>query len=184
MNWVLEQPLFIAAIGLVTCILLGGHWLQTGRKSLAAALALAVVLTGGLIVVERAVETDREQVEQTLRQIAKDLQRNDLSSLLEHVHPGAATIRDRVETEFPRYTFDRVSIKPNLEIKLSAGEPPGEAVAEFNVVAVVSDSSGLLNSRRLARFVVLTLHRHTDSWKVVEYEHHAPQVGYQRDPQP
>ena len=187
MGWLLEKPLFIVAIGLLTSALLGGFWLQTGRKPLVYALALVVSLTCALVLLERAVETDREQIEATLEQISRDVERNDLDAVLRYLDPTATEIRRRAAAEFARFEFQRVSIKQNLEISIQADQQPAAATATFNVVVVLSERSGLHRERsgmreeiRAPQFIMLNLRKEEGTWQVTDFDHQPPQAGFQR----
>jgi uncharacterized membrane protein YhiD involved in acid resistance len=180
MAWLLEKPLFIVVMGLLTAAVLGGLWMQTGRRSVFYALAAALVLTGLLLALERAVETDREQIESTLYHIARDVERNDLEAVLRHAHSEAKWIRRQASDELPRYDFQDVNIKSNLTIRLESDEDPRQAVAEFNVVVVLSDRLGFLKDRRIPRFVIVTFLRENGDWRVTDYEHHDPREGLKR----
>ncbi|MDP7302774.1 MAG: hypothetical protein QGG09_06710, partial [Pirellulaceae bacterium] len=73
----LESPILVIVIGLTTAALLGGLWLQTGKRILLVLLVAILALTAAGIIFERSVETDREQIEKTLHRIARDIERND-----------------------------------------------------------------------------------------------------------
>ncbi len=70
MTWVLEEPVYILILGVLTLIFLGFAWWQTGHRLLFHSMLAVVALTGGLLILERVVVTDTEQVKDTLDQIA------------------------------------------------------------------------------------------------------------------
>ena len=180
MAWLLEKPLFIVVMGLLTAAVLGGLWMQTGRRSVFYALMASLVLTGLLLALERAVETDREQIELTLHRIARDVERNDLEAVLRYVHSEAEWIRRQASDELPRYDFQEVNIKPNLRIRFESDKNPRKAVAEFNAVVVLSERSGFLKDSRIPRFVIVTFLQEGGAWRVANYEHHDPREGLTR----
>jgi hypothetical protein len=177
MTWLLERPLFIVALGLLTAVVLGGVWIQTGRKSVLYALFVALAMTGSLLILERSVQTDREVVESTLYSAARDVQRNDLAAVLQYIHPNAVSIRREAEAEFPRYEFREVRIKPNLEITVFPERSPPEAIARFNVVVDITDRSGFLGDSRVPRYVEVTFRQDGKRWRVVDYHHDDPREG-------
>ena len=63
--------------------------MQTGYRWLLHATLGVAALTVGLLLLERWVETEPEQIEATLRRIARDVERNDLDAILSHVYSGA-----------------------------------------------------------------------------------------------
>lgn len=180
MTGLLERPLLIVVLGLLTAVILGGAWIQTGRRPLLHAMLAALALTAALLILERCVETDREAVEHTLYRAARDVQRNDLAAVLRYVHPEAEAIRRQAEAEFPRYQFREVRIKPNLDITVFAERSPREALARFNVVVDVTDRSGVFGDTRVARYAEVTFRQHGVEWRVVDYRHDDPREGLLR----
>jgi hypothetical protein len=180
MEWLFEKPLFIVVIGVSTAVVLGGIWLQTGRRPALYALLLTLGLTGAALLVERMVETDRETIRAMLFRIASHVERNDLESALQYAHSEAGWIRSQAEAELRPYEFHDVNIKANLEIQVELQREPAEASAEFNVVVVLSDRSGIIQHRRIPRFVSVQLRKEGDQWRIVDYEHDDPSVGFQR----
>lgn len=184
MTWFFEaSPVWIIVLGLLLAAMLVGGWIQTGQKALLYAAGAAVVLTSLLLLAERMVETDREQVERTLHEIARDVERNDLQAVLRHIYSGAPEIRDRAASEFPNYTFKEVRITRLRKIDVVPKHLPPKAVAEFNVVVVGSDRQGLLNDQQVPRFVVVTFYQESDGrWAVADYQHYDPQEGFKKSP--
>jgi len=178
MAWIFEQPVFILVIGLSTVVILGWLWLQTGRKIFVIAVAAAAVLTTLGMLVERNVRTDREQIEATLHEIARAVERNDLQAVLDRVDPQAARIRQVASAELPRYEFEAVKIKPNLKITVRDDDPLA-AEAEFNVV-VIASGGGLAKQQRVPRFVVVEFRKVDDRWLAVSYRHSDPRDGFKR----
>ena len=54
-----ESPMLVIAIGSTTAALLGGLWLQTGKRVLLVLLVGVLALTATGVILERSVETDR-----------------------------------------------------------------------------------------------------------------------------
>lgn len=184
MVWLLEKPLFIVVIGMSTTGILGGIWLQTGRRVAIHAMLATLALTCLLLGLERWIETDREQIDATLHRIARHVERNDLDAVLTYAHSDAEWIRQQASNELPRYVFQQVKIKANLEIQVASEASPKEAVAEFNAVVVLSDRSGLFQNNRVPRYVIVKFQKEGEDWRVTDYEHHDARFGYtQREPQ-
>jgi hypothetical protein len=180
MVWLLEKPLFIVAMGLLTAVVLGGLWLQTGSKGALRTFLIGIVVTAALLMVERFVTTDREQIESTLQRVARAVERNDVEEALRFAHSSATWMRQQARDELPRYVFHDVTIKPNLTVDVLPEHEPPRAVARFNVMVVLSDRDGILHERRIPRFVKVTFQKEEDSWRAIEYEHHDPYRGYRR----
>ncbi len=170
MTWLLEQPVKILLLGGLTVGLLAYAWVHLSYRWLGHACLGAAALTVGLLLLERVVVTEPERIEATLRQIARDVERNDLETILGHVYSGAPETLARARREFPQYEFERVNIKPNIQIALDPTAEPPLAHVTFNVrVDVVELSSGIRFTP--ARFVAVTLRKERDAWKVAEYSH-------------
>jgi hypothetical protein len=178
MTWMVESPLLIVILGLLVVLVLGGAWIQTGRKPLLYAAITAGIMTALLFGVERFVQTDREQVRETLNQIARDVESNDVEKVLAHVYSGSPDIRSRAASEFPLYQFKSVSIKRNLKIIVEPKHFPPKAVAEFNVVVSGTDKAGLFSERAVPRFAIVTFYKEDNQWRVRSYEHRDPQEGF------
>jgi ketosteroid isomerase-like protein len=179
MTLFLEEPLPAILIGLLAVAILGGLWIRTGRKWLLHALAVSIVATAAMLLLEKWWVTYREQVDATLRQCAADVENNDLQAVLSHVHSEAPAIRQRVEEEFPKYRFKEVTIARNLEIAVEAKHDPPQAVAEFNVIAVGAEKGGLIANQKVVRFVKVVFQREKDGqWRVIDYAHHDPTYGF------
>lgn len=177
MSGLFEQPILPVVLGIITAVILGFAWLQTGRKPFIYGMVIALVLTVLVIVIERTVVTDREAIDAVLRQAAHAVERNDLPGLLRLVHSQAPNIRAQAEAEFPKYRFQSVSIKNNLKITLNQPQDATDAEATFNVVVVGSNREGTIEQMRVARYVIVTFKKEEDVWKVFSYEHRDAQEG-------
>ncbi|HJN07416.1 MAG TPA: hypothetical protein QF564_01905 [Pirellulaceae bacterium] len=175
----LESPILVIVIGLTTAALLGGLWLQTGKRILLVLLVAILALTAAGIIFERSVETDREQIEKTLHRIARDIERNDRPAVLAHIHSQATHIRQAAATETAMYEFEQVKIKSNLQIDVDASTEPKTGTARFNVV-VIGSGGGLGKGRRVPRYVTLELEQEDGAWRVLNYDHEDASMGFKR----
>ncbi len=174
MTWVLEQPIYILILGGLTFAFLGYAWWQTGYRAMFHAMLAVAALTAGLLILERLVVTDVEKIEDTLDQIARDVESNDLPKILSHVYSGATETYARAQREFPNYVFKRVDIKRNVEVVFDRDAQPPQAEVTFNVVVDVEEkSTGYLP--RVARFVRVTMIFEKGQWRVAKYSHDDPQ---------
>ena len=174
MTWLFETPSYILSLGGLTIACLLGGWLQLRQRWLAILTGASIAITASLLALEQYVITPVEEVELTLRQIARDLETNELPKLLEHIHSKAPDIRRLAETEFRNYFFESVSIKSNLEIEVDTSPEPFKAEAKFNVVARGRLSQGSSETLRVPRLVNVTFLKEGDRWKAVGYEHRPP----------
>ena len=165
-----EKPLLIGVMGTIAAVLLGFIWLQTGRKQALYAFVAVLMATVAGILVAVSVVTDREAVENVLHDVARAVQHNDLNAVLEYVHPKATLIRDQASAELPRYEFQEVKIKQNLEITFDKPDLPTEATAKFNVT-VIASQRGEQHVWRVPRYVLVTFRKDGDTWRFFSYEH-------------
>lgn len=182
MSWLLENLTTVSVLGGITALVFGAIWLQTGRK---VELYIMLAIMTGLVGVFAAAsfwKSERQQVKSTLFQIARDVEQNDLDAVLAHLHPSMSVLRQRAASEMPMYKFEEVKIKQNLKIEVFSDESPHRAVASFNVVVVASDRSGMINGRRVPRFVHVTFLRQGDHWRISDYDHEDPREGFKKQP--
>ena len=174
-----ESPMLVLVIGLTTAALLGGLWLQTGKRILLVSLVAMLALTAAGIMLERSIETDREQIDRTLHQIARDIERNDRRAVLAHMHSQAVDKRQAAAAEIERYEFEQVKIKSNLQIEVDASTEPKTAIAKFNVVVIASGAL-LGKRRRVPRYVTLEFEQEDGDWRVRNYSHESAAVGFKK----
>ena len=177
MTALFEESLLFVVLGIITSVILGFAWLQTGRRQFAVALAVVIVLTVLVVVIERNVVTDREEVDAVLRQAAREVQQNDLRGLLPLIHAQAPEIRAQAEAEFPKYAFKSVDINRNLKITVNPSAQPGEAIAKFNVVVIGSHRDGSVEQWKAPRYVTVTFRKQGNDWRIFAYEHVDAQQG-------
>jgi hypothetical protein len=180
MTWLLDNPTTVLVLGGITALVFGAIWLQTGRKIELYVMLMITTAVAGLLIAGNLWKSDRQQVKTTIYQIARDVERNDVDAVLAHLHPSMTAVRQRAASEMPSYKFDEVQIKQNLEIEIFPAESPPRAVTSFNVVVVASDSSGLINDRRVPRFVQVTFLKVGDNWLITEYDHDDPRQGFKK----
>lgn len=172
MTWLMQEPLMIAALGVVTVAMLFGGLVKTGNKKLIFAILGAVLLFGGLLVAEHFVVTDEESVEKALEQIITDVESGDLDKILAHaVDPSPAEREAR--TDFRAVDDLQVDVTKIHKIEIDSDAQPTVAEVEFNAVA----ESALF--RQIPFWVRITLHKEGDAnWRVYEYEYDRPNRGF------
>ena len=63
MNWLFDRPVAVGILGVILCVPIAIAWVMTSRKEVLYALAAAFAMFVGLLIMERAVVTDRETIE-------------------------------------------------------------------------------------------------------------------------
>jgi hypothetical protein len=183
MNLFLEQPLAVVIAGVILGVIAGIAWNSTGRKEWLIGLGAVVVLTIAGLIVEQFVVTDREAIEATLEEIARDVQSNNLRAVLSHISANNAELQRKAEAEMPNYRFDECRVTKVHGIEVDASLEPRSAIVEFNVIASGSFREGgvELAGQQVPRWVRLQMVREKDGhWRVQDYEHDDPQRFMQR----
>jgi hypothetical protein len=185
MSYLLEQPLAVVIVGVIAALGAGIAWTSTGRKEWLVGLGAVVVLTIGGLILEQVVVTDREAIESTLTEIARDVESNNIRALVRHIATGATVIQQAAEAEMPKYRFEECRVTKVHNIDIDATQEPRSALVEFNVIATGSFSDGgfELTGQQVYRWVQLHMVREKDGrWRVQSYKHDDPQhFMYNRD---
>ena len=185
MTWLFEQPLIIVVLGMLLILALGAAWSSSGRKELLFAMGAALALLVAGLIVERVVITDREAIDATLDQIARDVKNNNRKALIRHIHSGATKLRQRAEAELPNYEFTDCRITKVFSRDIDRTAEPRSAIVEFNVIVSGSFTyEGLsFSDTNILRWVKLHLVREKDGrWTVQEFDHDDPQRGFLNQP--
>jgi hypothetical protein len=174
--WLLESPYTIVALGVALIFALGVAWTTTGRQQLLYALAAAIALLFAGLLTERLIVTDREKIESTLREIARDVKNNDHRRIVSHIHSSATAIKQKAQAELPKYHFTDFRITRINSLDVDRSVDPPSAVVELNVVGGGTFHEHSIEMDHVARWVKLHLLREKDGrWTVAEYEHDDPQ---------
>ena len=186
MNWLFDQPIYVAIIGVFLTLLLAAAWLTSGRKELMWATGLAVLLTVVMLIVERVVVTDQEAIRAMLAELAADVESNNVGRVTNHIWSGAPSLVGRAESEMPNYKFTECRITKLHSIEVTGDKEPRNATVEFNVIASGTFRHGGFEvTDTVPRWVRLHLVQEQDGrWAVRDYEHDAPQRMILNQPTP
>jgi hypothetical protein len=177
MNWFFEHELIVVALGVATILALGAVWSSSGRKELLYAVGVVFALLIAGLIVERVVITDKEAIEATLKQIARDVKSNNRGAVARHIHSAAPSLKQKAEAELPNYDFTECRVTKIHLIDVDPSTEPRSAMVEFNVIASGTfKQPGFEVTDTVPRWVKLHLLREPDGrWTVAEYEHDNPQ---------
>lgn len=177
MNWIFDRPAYVALLGVVLCVPIAIAWVMSGKKEVLYALAAAFAVMVALLITERIVVTDREAIEATLQQIARDVQSNDLAAVQKHVYSGAPALQGKVRGELPNYRFTECRITSQPEIEVNAKDEPRSATASFLAAAAgefKAQGMSITASKEapIRRHITLHMRREADGrWGVEDYSH-------------
>jgi hypothetical protein len=125
-----ENPLPIAVVGgLVALVALLVFLSRRNGKSLAALIAI-VAITLALLVIERLVVTDLEQIEAEILGMADAIEANDVAGVVEHIDPAAAKIRADIEALMPQVKWS-VANAASITVTLDDDANPPAASSRF-----------------------------------------------------
>jgi hypothetical protein len=150
----------------------------TSREKLMLQLAIVIgLLTAATVICERLIVTDKEQVTESVYELADLVQANNMQGVLGFVSLQYPETRDEVSAEMPRYDFDNCRI---IGINYFKNETEGSKdTAE--ICFVVSVRVRLDNSPELLfgqRRVTLHFEKEADGkWRVFDYSHEDPRAG-------
>lgn len=175
----MESPLSIALTGAFFAGLCIYAWFQNGRRELLLAVAGIVAVTVALLALERWWVTEDEAIENTIRQIARDVESNDFNRMVVHFHPIASDIRELARAEVNRYDFESITVKNNFEIQLDMRHQPPKAIVGFNAVAVLSEPSLGVHHQQIPRFIEFLMYKDSldGKWKIADYGHRSALPG-------
>ena len=177
----MEQPLVIVFCGLVMAAMFIAGLLKTGKKALLFAALGSILLTMGLVGVERAIITPREQVKATLHLIADDLERNDVAAVTAHISRHRGELIKEAKQKMGMVEIIDVDIKRNLKVDLHFERGMEIAEARFNAVIRLRLLRGLSDAMRpTPRFFVVRFRKEDGQWRIRDYEMHDPRQGIGR----
>lgn len=180
MNWIFESPITIVLLGAAVLAVLSTVWVQTGKSQVLIAMGVVGALLIAGLVVERLVQTDREKLEATVREIAANVRRNDHAKLYQHIATSAPELRARAQAEIPNYEFTECTVTKIYRVEVRDEKRPKEAEVEFMVRV-----SGNFNYQgyqtgdgTYLRFIRLYfVQDENGSWKVRDYAHDDPSAA-------
>ena len=171
MTWLVENPMPVIYVTVLVQLILLGILVMTGRGVMLFAMVGVGALAGALLLIEYLVVTDREEIQDTLSATAAAIAANDATTVKQFIAPEDERTRNRIDQEFDDYYFESVSIKSNLKIEVTKGDPP-TALATFNAVAVGGDKQGGTRGVTVPRFLKVWLRKDGPNWVITRHEDH------------
>jgi hypothetical protein len=143
-TWLFENPIAILSVGAMLAVLATVVHLQLRTKGSLITVFAVVLATAMLLAVERLIVTPREEVEQTLDDLAKRITANDLPGVVTFIEPGAKQVRADAESLMPLVTVHRASILGTPEIDVDmVSTPPTATVDCQGLVEVTVKQNGI-----------------------------------------
>ncbi len=175
--WLMENPLAILGIGAAVLVMMFVGLQQTGKRGFLIAMVGVVVLSAGLLLLERWMITPRESVVATLHVLAHDLKSNDVEAVLSHISDRAPKVAEDARSYMRMGTIKEAKIKTIRKVTFPQEKPVRLAVAEFNVVIV--GQSGNTGPITIPKILVVYFRDEAGKWRIKDYEVHEV-VGQRR----
>ncbi len=142
------------------------------------------LITLGLVVYERIVKTDSEQIIDAIYKIAESVEHNDVQGSIAQLGKSNALTKKRIEREMPLYKFSSCRIASHEMPIIETNVNPPRATIRFKVSVVVDAPT--YNYKGFAiRGVTLTYEKEPDGiWRIVDYSHYDPRDQFNNRDQP
>ena len=164
-----DSPILISVMLLAIAAGMIFGWLQTGKRQTLWVALISLLLIPVAHWIAARWETDREQIENLLYELAEAVQENDVEQAVRVI--GDPDMQARARTELLRYRFDMAAINKVRSIRIVEGTFPQEADVELSVKVDVSDRQGHFTRVRVLRLLLLKMEQRGSSWFVTDYQH-------------
>jgi ketosteroid isomerase-like protein len=173
LEWFTESAFFPSCIGVMLAIVFVGLAFSTGETiMLKAALVVALLITV-LNVIEVSIVTDREQVENSLYDMASAMRQNDFEHVFEYLDREELVQRARAELrDATCHSCNITAIK-----EVTVGQAGESAVADFVAFARASNK-GFPSPTPIQRRIKLSMEKRSGGWKIVDFETSDPRAGF------
>jgi flagellar motor component MotA len=141
MTYFTEDSMWMIFLGVAVIAVLGAVLFRTGRGyALWAMIGVAVLVVVG-VTVEKLIVTEKEEVENTLDDIAAAMEANDLQKLLTYIAPSDKTSRIQATWAMDRCEIRSASIL-QLDVTVNRLTSPHTAQARFVGIIRYHDRKG------------------------------------------
>ncbi len=170
MTAVLESPLPAILGGIVLLLLLAIAYFAVPKRGIVIAMGVVVAGVIGLVLLERAVITQREEVENALFHLAKTLETDDVAAVQELIAPDATLVQSAAQRHMPRYQINEVRITRDLEVTVDSAADPPQAIAKFTCRVNANDRKGELPYNTAILEFSIHFRKDGDRWLVESYD--------------
>jgi ketosteroid isomerase-like protein len=122
-----------------------------------------------LVILERVVVTEKEEVEDALEAIATSVEANDAQSVLA-AFASSSPRRAEVQSALHRVKVSSARIAGDLEVRFNRLGAAPAATAYFTGIIDAKDKTGSIPYEHMMRRFKVTLHKEGDRWLVFDYE--------------
>lgn len=176
MTWLLETPWPAILFGIMAEILLAIALFTISKRWVAIAMGVVAALVVAMVLLERFITTETEEVEIALQQLAAALAADDVPAVLSLVAPDARGVRKAAEQHMPRYVINSVNIARDLTITVDHEAVPPKAVAKFTCRVNANDKRGQIPYQNAILQFTMRYRQDGDRWLVYEYDVDRPEI--------
>lgn len=169
MTWLVESFWPAVTLGVVLQLVLAVVLVRTGRAAVIVAMVAVLLVTLGLVALERYVVTEREQVEETLFAAEAALEQNDADAVLA-LFTATSPHRQEVARVLDRFKVRDAHIGRDLEVRTNQLTSPPSAKAFFTGRVEGSDTRAAMPYDQVIRKFAVTFHRDGNRWLIHDYE--------------
>ncbi len=175
MTWFVESPWPALVLGLSVELILAALLVRFRRGDIVGGMIAVATLTFGLVVLERLVITNSEEIEQLLDELTASLVAGDEQAVLAKFTTDSPRVNE-LRTTLSHVTVRRARIS-NLEIRVDTSDVPTTAVATITENVEARDDRGTKPFERLTRKLKVTLHKEGGHWLVYNYAETDPNAA-------
>ncbi len=179
MNLLFENPYVILIGGLLLVGLFVLLLVQSGRPEFLYAAIGCAGLCLAILMMEWLVVTEREEVEQTLDELAAALETNQIPRVLEFLALDAPRIRGDAEQRLPAVEIQDANVGGDLKIVINELMSPPSATATFTGRIHVKDRTGVFPYENFVRRFSVQLRKQNGRWLLYDYDESTPKGALQ-----
>ncbi|MEX0678183.1 MAG: hypothetical protein WD063_13960 [Pirellulales bacterium] len=168
-----ESPWPATMLCIVLEVILSIIFMRTGRGLVVVAMGVVLAITAAMLVLERTIVTDTEEVEDTLDGIAEALEANDAAAVLAAISPACPKLA-QARSALDDVTIRSASVGADLEVRISKLTNPPTATAYFTGRIEGKDNRGTIPYEHFVRKFKVKLEKRGDRWLVTDYDQADP----------
>lgn len=169
---VAERPILLSLILLALAAAVAFVWVQVGKPFLMYLAGLILLLVPIGIYASIVLETDRESLTRTIREVAAAVESEDYERVYSFIDPQAKEALRLAQMELPSYEFTSARVTAFREFDIRNDLDPTQAIVELVANVIVSSRTANFGQARVVRVVIIKFRKTGDQWKAVEYTHH------------
>jgi hypothetical protein len=170
MTLLLESPWPALVVGVILEAVLAIAFLRTGLAKIIAAMVGVALIVVLLLVMERVVVTEFEEIENTLYDAAAAIEAGDNERVLGYISPQAPGLKQYAERALRQFTLSEVRIGNDLKAQVNPLSSPRSAEVHFTVKITGKDRKGSIPGGTILERADLTLHKIDGRWYVADYQ--------------